>query len=280
MIKSINLLGILGEDNRMAKFKCPHCGHLQNRDGVCEGCDISKVIPINDKPDFIKGVRYKCDFCNHHFRSYYDVCPKCGKGKLVPQYKNHKQFKKSYRFSRFILRILLIFIIVVGIVFIVRSFFPEMADSVSNTISIKMEELKHSLDTYANHAETNNREKSSDSKDEYINRCHPVDYESVARNPNNYKNSYITFRGTVVQVIEGATEGATVYLRVNQDNEDIWSSDTWFIEYKPSPNESRILEDDIITVYGVCTGLYTYKALLGQQVTIPSMTMKYYELDN
>ncbi|MBO4676769.1 MAG: hypothetical protein J5633_04415 [Oscillospiraceae bacterium] len=260
----------------MGKFKCPHCGHIQNRDGVCEGCDISKVLPVNNKPKFIKGVRYKCDFCNHRFKAYFDECPKCGKGKLIPQYKNHKQFKKAYRVSKFILSLLLIMLII-GTAFVLRTFFPDTADSISNSISTRMEELKLRLDAYAKNSTTNYQQSTNTaiSKEEYINRCQPVDYKSVARKPNDYKNMYVTFRGKVIQVIEGNT----VYLRINQDSDDIWSNDTWFVEYKPSPNEIRILEDDTITVFGVCTGLYTYKALLGQQVTIPSMTMKYYELE-
>lgn len=34
---------------------------------------------------------------------------------------------------------------------------------------------------------------------------------------------------------------------------------------------NRILEDDVITVYGISMGLYSYKATLGQEITIPSI---------
>jgi hypothetical protein len=41
--------------------------------------------------------------------------------------------------------------------------------------------------------------------------------------------------------------------------------------------ESRILEDDWITCYGECEGVESYTTVLGSQITIPSMKMKYYE---
>ena len=43
-------------------------------------------------------------------------------------------------------------------------------------------------------------------------------------------------------------------------------------------NESKILEDDIVTIYGICKGDKTYTSVLGSNVTIPSIEVKYWDL--
>ncbi len=40
---------------------------------------------------------------------------------------------------------------------------------------------------------------------------------------------------------------------------------------KPSIVDSRILEDDIITIYGVSVGTVTYTSTLNMQITIPAI---------
>ena len=55
--------------------------------------------------------------------------------------------------------------------------------------------------------------------------------------------------------------------------------DTVLVEYvRKSSDESRILEDDIITMYGTMNDLVTYESILGQSITIPSMTAKYVDI--
>ena len=49
----------------------------------------------------------------------------------------------------------------------------------------------------------------------------------------------------------------------------IWK-DTIFVEYRRSSDtEPRILEGDIIRLYGDFKGLKSYKAVLGQTITVP-----------
>ena len=47
--------------------------------------------------------------------------------------------------------------------------------------------------------------------------------------------------------------------------------------YFPSLDE-RILEDDVITVYGVSQGLYTYETILGATRTVPLIRGDSYSL--
>lgn len=92
-----------------------------------------------------------------------------------------------------------------------------------------------------------------------------VSYTDVARNPDSFTGKQLVFSGKVLQVIEGSTE---TNLRVaTSGNYD----DVIFVGYDPSIMSSRVLEDDRITVYGTCTGLYTYKSTGAGSISIPGM---------
>jgi hypothetical protein len=41
----------------------------------------------------------------------------------------------------------------------------------------------------------------------------------------------------------------------------------------------RILEDDIVTIWGTSAGLYTYETVMGSELTIPSLVANYVELN-
>ena len=53
----------------------------------------------------------------------------------------------------------------------------------------------------------------------------------------------------------------------SEGNYGLWDDPIW-VDY---PGISRFLEDDIVTVWGTVTGLQKYKAVLGNNVTIPQI---------
>lgn len=105
---------------------------------------------------------------------------------------------------------------------------------------------------------------------EYISACETVVYKEVERNPSNYEGQYIAVTGEVIQVSEGWLN--TVTLRIETED------GIWYATYTREDDEPRILEDDIITAYGECTGVETYSTVLGAKMTIPSMEIEYYDL--
>jgi len=117
------------------------------------------------------------------------------------------------------------------------------------------------------------------SKSEYIDRCQTISYEKLARNPDSYKGDYFTFVGEVIQVVE---YGKNVQLRVNVTEYEVYgtyfSKDTIFVTTKLPDNGRRILEKDIIRLYGICEGLYTYTTIWGSSVSIPGIYAEYWEI--
>lgn len=92
-----------------------------------------------------------------------------------------------------------------------------------------------------------------------------ITYDQLARTPDDYIGSKVKFYGKVVQVIEG-DDSVQLRLAVNGDYDNIL-----FLEYDASLVKSRVLEDDMITIYGVSAGTITYKSTMGGNITIPAV---------
>ena len=101
----------------------------------------------------------------------------------------------------------------------------------------------------------------------------------MARNPDKYKNDSFTFTGEVIQVLD---DDYYTILRINVTPYTVGSStyyeDTIYAKVHLEDGADRILEDDIITFWGSCSGLITYESIFGQQISIPGMCIDYYEI--
>ena len=92
-----------------------------------------------------------------------------------------------------------------------------------------------------------------------------ITYNQLARTPDEYEGEKVKFRGRVVQVMEGDGE-TQLRIAVNSNYDTVL-----FGFYDSSIVDSRILDDDIITVMGISMGLITYKSTMGGNITIPNM---------
>lgn len=110
---------------------------------------------------------------------------------------------------------------------------------------------------------------------DYIASCAAPSYEEIMRRPDEYKKKPVTASGEVVQIVEETHlfTGTTINIRLEDDNGDVW-----LLIYNKSAVETpngNVLEGDRLTVYGDCTGTTSYKTILGKQITIPSISVKY-----
>lgn len=94
-----------------------------------------------------------------------------------------------------------------------------------------------------------------------------ITYSQLARTPDDYMFKKVKFKGKVIQVMEG-TDTIQIRLAVNGNYDNVLLG-----EYSSNIVESRILEDDYITVYGVSAGLITYESTMGGNITIPSIAI-------
>lgn len=102
--------------------------------------------------------------------------------------------------------------------------------------------------------------------------CGQYTYKEIARNPDDYMFKQMYFKGEVIQVLE---DGNTVQLRVNVTKNGRYWDDTIFVQYTRGEGEPRILEDDIIKIYGYGWGTVTYESVLGAKITLPAVVAQY-----
>jgi hypothetical protein len=98
-------------------------------------------------------------------------------------------------------------------------------------------------------------------------------FDVLTQRPDQVRGRLVMLTGKVIQTIE---ESGQSHLRINITKEKWGWKDTVLIAYEPSAfktytSQTKILEGDIIDVDGVSTGNISYKAVLGQTVTIPGI---------
>lgn len=184
-----------------------------------------------------------CMYCGFRYSKKTKRCPQCGKKHSQPFY--HKWW----------------FWIIVLIIACSNFYSPNSevndADPESNSGNVKQITM---------------------TEEEYKASCNSVSYIEIARNPNNYIGQKAVFSGKVIQVQEN---GEKVVLRVNVTKGDyeMWD-DTVYVDYqRKDDNESRILENDIITMYGEIKGIKEYTAVFGNQISIPHIEAEYIEIN-
>jgi len=92
-------------------------------------------------------------------------------------------------------------------------------------------------------------------------------YDVLARTPDNFKGDLVTFHGKVIQVMES---GSGVTLRVNVTEGKFGWSDTILVNYRRrSPGEERILNNDMVTLWGEYQGIASYTSIFNQSIQIP-----------
>lgn len=123
-------------------------------------------------------------------------------------------------------------------------------------------------------------------KADFIKSCTAVDYKTLSRNPDKYKGEHYTFTGQVIQVLDSdSIFNNSTTLRINVTPEEnqfadggyLWT-DTILCTVTIPEGADRILKDDIIDIYGVCEGLYTYETILGDNQSLPLIDIKYYDI--
>lgn len=116
----------------------------------------------------------------------------------------------------------------------------------------------------------------------YKNNCKTLSFKDLSRNPDKHKGEKLKYIGKVIQVQEDEhwlDDNTTVDLRINvtKDEYGLWD-DTIFATVELPKNADRILEDDIITIWGECDGKYSYTSVLGSDVTLPKINIEYYSV--
>jgi len=202
-----------------------------------------ELLPNNSDSsnDIITKNMIFCIYCGFKYSKKLKKCPQCRKKHAQPFY--HKWW-----------------FWIIALIMVCNIFSSPNSNESSNTVS-----------------EVDN-EQVVISEEEYKASCNSISYVDIARNPNEYVGQKAVFSGKVIQVQES---GKRVVLRVNVTKGEygIWD-DTVYVDYqRKDDNESRVLEEDIITMYGEIKGIKDYTAVFGNQISIPHLKVEYIEIN-
>lgn len=120
----------------------------------------------------------------------------------------------------------------------------------------------------------------TESKEDFINSCQEYSYKDLARNSENYIGSRIVLEVKIEQVLQGGLFDNNEYYRVYTNDEyDWWMGDEYFMNDKRVDDYTRLLEDDIIRIYGEFAGTQEVtRALTNTKEFVPSINAFYIEL--
>lgn len=198
-----------------------------------------------------------CKHCGAEIAASAKVCPQCGGKNKPPIYKR--------------------WWFIVIIVLIVLSAIGGSGSGSDSSASSSKATSKASTSTASSVASV----VPEISEDDYKAECQAVDYKELCRYPEKYEGTKIVVKVKVSQIIDANFSGSEKAWRTYTDNSGygFYADDEYYMLDKRGGDAVKILEDDIITVYGEFTGLEKItRALTSTTDELPRIEVKYADL--
>lgn len=198
-----------------------------------------------------------CKHCGAEIAASAKVCPQCGGKNKPPIYKR--------------------WWFIAIIVLIVLSAIGGSGSSSDGSASSSKSTSKASASTASSVASV----VPEISEDDYKAECQTVDYKELCRYPEKYEGTKIVVKVKVSQIIDANFSGSEKAWRTYTDNSGygFYADDEYYMLDKRGGDAVKILDDDIITVYGEFTGLEKItRALTSTTDELPRVEVKYADL--
>ena len=173
---------------------------------------------------------------------------------------------------------LIIFAVIAVVVIGIVVFSTVIHSAESQTTTRVFITSQTTTETTTEETTTINYEKLEQEKQEFIDSCEEVSFKTLDRYSDDYDGKRVKVTGEVIQAIH--SEYGVCQYRVNITKSDYGNySDTIYVTYIFHEGETKIIEDDIITIYGIFSGPYTYESTIGSNVTVPKISARYITID-
>lgn len=130
--------------------------------------------------------------------------------------------------------------------------------------------------------ETTSEAIPQESREDFIASCEPADYKTLARYPDENIGKRITLTVKVSQIMQGGLFDSNEYYRVYTDDDSgygFYSDHEYFMYDCRVDDTTKLLEDDILTIYGEFAGLQTVtRALTGTKEDVPAIKAYYIDI--
>ena len=144
--------------------------------------------------------------------------------------------------------------------------------------AIRLEKERKAREEEERKKEEEEKAKKQKEEADFKKECSVYTFEDLARNPEKIKGTKVKLTGEVVQAMYGTYSNS---YRVNITKYGSYSTyykDTVYVTYYPNSGEDKILEDDIITIWGTAEGDYSYTSTMGATITLPYISAEYIEI--
>lgn len=111
---------------------------------------------------------------------------------------------------------------------------------------------------------------------EFKENCELYTYEQLARNPEKIKGQNVKVTGKVNYIINNGDNTEFLVDITKKGTNATYYTDRIYVTYKRKSGEDKILEDDIITIYGVAQG---EKSVVAELNLLPYINAKYIEFN-
>lgn len=202
-----------------------------------------------------------CKHCNMEMSKKTKICPNCGK----------KQ-------GGIVKKVVIAYIV---IVVLASAFGGSNDDNKTKEISTEVkekEEIKNDTKEKITQKETNKKIKNKYIKNKYIKSCKEYNYKDVLRNPKKYIGKQVKVKIKISSVHEDGWLNDEKYYFGNAKDDYEWYGDEYAIYDKRSSENPKLLEDDIIEVYGEILEPEETTSLITNSSELFTIAMKYVKL--
>ena len=103
-----------------------------------------------------------------------------------------------------------------------------------------------------------------------INAIHGVNFDDLMRNNENYVGKILYLEGKIIQAQQSYGDVYDIRVSITKEELGFGStiySDPIYVNYEGD----RILEEDIVGIYGQVTGIKNYNGVFGQTISVPEV---------
>lgn len=215
-----------------------------------------------------------CKHCGQEIAASAKLCPHCGGKNKPPIYKR----------GWFIALIVLIILYAIGS----SDSSSNTASSTSTSASSAKAEVSNSSSSVTVSSSVESDSSTSEipstptlSEDEYRAECETVKYKDLCRYPDQYAGKKITITGKVQQIMDANWLSSDKAWRVQTDNDGYgyYLDDEYYTIDKRPSDAIKVLQDDIVVIYGEFTGMTNVtRALTNTTDEIPCIDVAYVDI--
>lgn len=215
-----------------------------------------------------------CKHCGQEIAASAKICPHCGGKNKPPIYKR----------GWFIALIVLIILYAIGS----SDSSSNTASSTSTSASSTKAEVSSSSSSVTVSSSVESDSSTSEipstptlSEDEYRAECETVKYKDLCRYPDQYAGKKNTITGKVQQIMDANWLSSDKAWRVQTDNDGYgyYLDDEYYAIDKRPSDAIKVLQDDIVVIYGEFTGMTNVtRALTNTTDEIPCIDVAYVDI--